>query len=124
MDVASITAIGAIFTGIVIIFLKFVNDNRLSQDVRDKLFATALDRLTEQGKEQVKASNKVATETAKSAREAKERNGHLAEISEQGTARIIEHMSEHDTKVADLLAVSNERVAVKVERVRTDLKEA
>ena len=81
MDAAAISAIGAIFTGLVVIFLKFVGDNQKSQVKRDAMFAQALIDLTDTGKKQVKASERVAKAQEKTAREAEQRNGHLAELS-------------------------------------------
>jgi len=73
MDAAAITAIGGIFTGLVIIFLKFVNDNQKSQQKRDEVFIKNM-------QDNTAAMNQVAKATSQSAKEAKERNGHLAEL--------------------------------------------
>lgn len=83
MDASSITAIGVIFTGLVSLFLKFVSDNRKSQEKRDEVFAKNLEANT-------KAMNLVARATKKQADEAAQRNGHLAELAIENTQATLE----------------------------------
>lgn len=73
MDAAAIIAIGGIFTGLVTIFLKFVGDSQKSQAKRDEVFIKNM-------KDNTEAMKQVAKATTQSAKEAKERNGHLAEL--------------------------------------------
>lgn len=101
MDPASITAIGIIFTGLVSLFLKFTNDIRKSQEVRDKAFAEALNKLT-------RSNEKIATETSKSGKihvkglaEAEKRNGHLADLTIESKA------SNDKNSLAILKAIAN-----------------
>lgn len=81
MDAAAITAIGTIFTGLVVIFLKFVSDSQKSQTARDKVF---IDNM----KKNTSAMKQVARATTLSAKEAKDRNGHLAELQLNSQAMI------------------------------------
>lgn len=94
-------------------FLGYIRDKEKHQDAkdtrqekRDILFATALDNLTETGKDQAKASYRAAKATEQSAQEAKERNGHLAELSNEGTAKLAEMLEKINT-VSVSTAASN-----------------
>lgn len=73
-DAAVVTAIIVGFTGLVGVFLKFFSDMTKAQARRDDLFAKSLN-------ENTKAMKSVATATTKSAKEAADRNGHLAELA-------------------------------------------
>ena len=101
MDAAAITAIGAIFTGLVVLFLKFTSDIRKSQEVRDEAFVESLNNLT-------KSNERIANETSKSGKihikglaEAEKRNGHLAELQIESKA------SNDKNSLAILKAIAN-----------------
>jgi len=94
MDAAAITALGIIFTGLTGLFLKFVTDNRKSQEERDKIFAKNLEANT-------KAMKLVAQATQKQAKEAEQRNGHLAEIAVENK------QSNYEQSQLILAAISN-----------------
>lgn len=55
-------------------FLKYIQNKDKSQESRDQVFAAALKSLT-------KSNERVAKATEIAAKEAKERNGHLAELA-------------------------------------------
>lgn len=74
MDGVAITAILVGVGGIITMFIKYIASRDKAQERRDAVFATALATNTA-------AMQAVAKSTAKSAREAKERNGHLAELA-------------------------------------------
>lgn len=118
MDAAAITALGLIFTGLTGLFLKFVNDNSKSQSIRDEAFSKSLDLNT-------KAMQSVAKATEQSAKEAAERNGHLAELAienKDSTLTAIAMIKEAvanqhvDFQVVDKQTVNNE--TVKHQRVK------
>lgn len=104
MDAAAITAVGGIFIGIVTIFLKFVTDNQKSQAKRDEVFIKNM-------QENTAAMNSVARATAQSAKEAKERNGHLAELQLNSQAMIDRNYEAVDGAVREVIShINNQEV--------------
>lgn len=111
MDAAAITAIGGIFIGISTLFLKFIRDNQKSQErreaaqeKRDKAFVASL-------KKNTKAMNQVAEATSQSAKEAKERNGHLAELQLNSQAMIDRNYGAVDDAVKKVIShITNQEV--------------
>lgn len=81
---ALIGLVGAICTG----FFKLVNDQN---KVHEKI-ANGLGKLTDSGENQASAMRAIADETKQGNREAKERNGHLAELQLQQADKIIRHV--------------------------------
>lgn len=73
-NTAVITSVIAGFTALVGVFLKFINDMNKAQAKRDEVFIKNLQHNTT-------AMKAVANATTKSAKEAAERNGHLAELA-------------------------------------------
>lgn len=115
MDAASITAIGVIFTGLVSIFLKFVGDSQKSQAKRDSVFIDNMQKNTA-------AMNLVAKATQQSAKEAKQRNGHLAELQLKSQEMIDRNY--HATQQA-IKTVQNQHVKTQIVDTQTikDAKE-
>lgn len=92
-------------------FITLVTVMLRQQDKQNKLLSSAINN-------QASATTKLARETKKGNQQAEARNGHLAEISQQGTDRIIEKMDE----TSGLLSVNTKKVAMQAENVRVDLK--
>ncbi len=97
--------------------------DREAQEKRDELFSVALSSNTRAMTNVAKGQERVAVATEKQASEAEARNGHLAEISQQGTKEIIEHLTQHEKVVAQVLLADNTKKAEAVEKVRTTLKD-
>jgi len=84
MDGVAIAAtLGGIAT-IIGLFMKYISSRDKSQEKRDEIFIKALF-------ENTGAMKKVATATQQAAREAKERNGHLAELSTENKKLIVDN---------------------------------
>jgi len=84
MDGVAIAAtLGGIAT-IIGLFMKYISSRDKSQEKRDEIFVKALS-------ENTGAMKKVATATQQAAREAKERNGHLAELSTENKQLIVDN---------------------------------
>lgn len=81
---ALIGLVGAICTGF---FKLFADQNKVHEKI-----VNGLGKLTESGDKQASAMREIATETKKGNREAKERNGHLAELQIQQADKVIEHI--------------------------------
>lgn len=58
---------------VVILFLRYLSDERKAQANRDRLFSAALVNLTD-------SNNRVAAASERAADEAKDRNGHMVEL--------------------------------------------
>jgi hypothetical protein len=93
MDGVAITATLVGVGGLVTLFIKYIEGRDKAQDKRDQIFAAALATNTA-------AMQAVATSTNKSAREAKERNGHLAELAIENN----KNNQDHNAHVTELLA--------------------
>lgn len=72
-DLSSLGPAGAAVI-VVLLFLRYITGKDKSQENRDAVFIKALNDLTQSNKQ-------VALATRKAAKEAKERNGHLAELA-------------------------------------------
>ena len=82
-----IGAIGVLVTGMLGVFYKTTRDNSKERAATAKCNAELISKLTmvvqensDVNKQVVEGSNRVAVATERSAQEAKERNGHLAEL--------------------------------------------
>lgn len=93
-DAAVITAILVGFTGLVTVFLKFFSDMTKAQARRDDLFAKSLN-------ENTKAMRSVAAATTRSAKEAADRNGHLAELAIENKEATLKALSIIKGNVSD-----------------------
>lgn len=88
----------------ILLFLKYMTDQNAAQAARDALFAKSLDKLTE-------ANERVASATERAAQEAKDRNGHLAEIAaenQQATMQALERLSVKEQHVDKQVVESQE----------------
>ena len=104
---ALIGLVGAICTGF---FKLFADQNKVHGKI-----ANGLENLTKSGDKQASAMREIATETKQGNKEAKERNGHLAELQIQQADKIIRHVdnvkNQHVTKqVVDSQEVKVETV--------------
>lgn len=99
------------FTALVVIMLRFNSQ-------QTKAITKAMNNIADGGKKQAQATSKLVAETKKGNREAEKRNGHLAEISQQGTDAIIAKMDE----TSGILAVNTKKVAMNAENVKIDVK--
>ena len=84
MDGVAIAAILAGIASIIGLFMKYISTRDKSQERRDDIFVAAL-------ADNTSAMKKVADATSKSAKEAKERNGHLAELSTENKQLIVDN---------------------------------
>lgn len=109
MDAAAIAAIGVIFTGLVSIFLKFVGDSQKSQEKRDAVFIKNM-------QENTSAMKQVAKATTQSAKEAKERNGHLAELQLKSQEMIDRNYNAVQDAVAN---ITNQHVRTQIVDTQT-----
>lgn len=109
VDAAAITAIGVIFTGLVSIFLKFVGDIQKSQAKRDEVFVDSMRKNTAAMKEVAKA-------TTQQAKEAKERNGHLAELQLKSQEMIDRNYNAVQDAVAN---ITNQHVKTQIVDTQT-----
>lgn len=100
--IALIGLFGAITAG----FFKLIKDQ---QKIHDRL-AKGVDKLAKSSEKNVKATEKVANATIRSANEAKERNGHLAELTIQQADKIIGNIKSVRKQHIDKLTVDNEVV--------------
>ena len=83
-----------------IVFLKYIQSKDESQQKRDELFAKSLEKNTQ-------AMAEVAVATKKSAKEAEQRNGHLAELALENQRE----NQKHQTAVLDAIKhITNQHV--------------
>lgn len=84
--ISDVSALGPTAAAVIVVlaFLKYISDKDRSQERRDVTFAKML-------KENTDAMRDVADATKKQAREAAERNGHLAELAMENQKVNLEH---------------------------------
>lgn len=97
-----IGAIGILVTGMLGVFYKIARDNSKERTATTKCNAEIVANLTKVVQENsdvnrqvVESSNRVAIATEKSAQEAKERNGHLAELQLKSQEMIDRNLAEY-----------------------------
>lgn len=101
-----VLAILGVFGTIVTGFFKLYKDQ---QKVHEKI-ASGMDKLAKSGEKQAKGMDKVAKATERAADEAKDRNGHLAEMQIQQADRIIDTVQNVQNQRIQTLEVENEVV--------------
>jgi len=74
-------------SGIIILaslFLKYISSKDKSQELRDEKFVTAIDTMARTHRDVAISNKEIAKYTKQGNEEAKERNGHLAELQLEG----------------------------------------
>lgn len=101
-----ILALLGLFGTIIAGFFKLFKDQ---QKVHERL-ANGMEKVAKSGDKQAKEMAKVASATIRSADEAKERNGHLAEMQIQQADRVIDNVRNVQSQHVKKLEVENEVV--------------
>lgn len=101
-----VLAILGVFGTIVAGFFKLYKDQ---QRVHEKI-ATGMDKVANASEKQAKGMDKLAKATERAADEAKERNGHLADMQIQQADRIIDRVEHVQKQHVETLEVENEVV--------------
>lgn len=119
MDATSLTVLvtglfGTVLGSFITLVTIMLKSNKAQSDASNKVITT----LTDVIQVSAEATQALTKETKKGNKEAEKRNGHLAEISQQGTDRIIDKMQEQQ----GILAVNTKNVAMHADKVRVDLE--
>jgi len=80
---------------IVLLFLRYITGKESTQEKRDAIFARSMDNVAHSMKQ-------VAVETRKAAKEAKERNGHLAELAVENNRNNLEQNKQIMKSISDI----------------------